>query len=65
MVSGQDNAEAYVAILDKMNQKTSAARDEALNEAKNEYNAVANTHYNWLTSHGVLGDLKSRYGGHV
>ena len=57
----KDNAEAYAAILDKMNQKTSAAKDEALYEAMNDYNAVANVHHDWLTSYGVLGDAKSRY----
>ena len=63
VASGNDSAEAYAAILDKMNQKTSAgsAKDEALYEAKNEYNDVANVHHDWLTSHGVHGDARSRY----
>ena len=61
VADGKDTPEAYAAILDKMNQKTSAASDEALYEAKNEYNAVANTHHDWLTSHGVLGDTKKEY----
>ena len=67
VADGKDNAETYAAILDKMNQKTSAssAKDEALYEAKNEYNDVANVYHDWSTSHGVLGDAKSRYGRHV
>ena len=46
-----------------MNQNASAncAKGEALYEAKNEYNAVANTHHDWLICHGVHGDAKRRY----
>ena len=63
VADGKDNPEAYAAILDKMNQKTSAgsAKNEALYEAKNEYNEVANVHNDWLTGHGVHGDATSRY----
>ena len=63
VATGQDTPEAYAAILDKINQKTSAnyAKDEALYKAKNEYNDVANVHNDWLTSHGVLGDAKRQY----
>ena len=55
VADGKDNTEAYAVILDKMNQKTSAG------SAKDDYNAVANIHHDWLTSHGVLGDAKRRY----
>ena len=34
--------------------------DEALYKAKNDYNNVANVHHDWLTSHGVHGDARSR-----
>ena len=59
----KDDAGTYAAILDKMNQQASAdyAKDQALYKAKNEYNQVANTHHDWLTSHGVLGDARKQY----
>ena len=63
VADGKDNAEVYAAILDKMKQKSSAgyAKDEALYEDKNKYNDVKNTHFGWVTSHGVCGDARSRY----
>ena len=46
-----------------MNQDALAnyAKDEGLYKAKSDYNAVLNTHFDWLTSHGVVGDAKRRY----
>ena len=63
VADGNDNAEAYAAILDKMNQNTWAgsAKDESLYKAKNDYHQVANVDNDWLTSHGVLGDTRSQY----